>query len=189
MAIKNIHAPLGENDVSALRSGDMVNVSGIIYVARDTAHRKMVDALGKGAALPFHLEGQIVYYCGPSPAREGQIIGAAGPTTSNRMDVYTPLLLANGMKACIGKGSRSEKVRKALCRYKGVYLAAIGGCGALLSRRITASEIIAFPELGPEAIHRLEVKNFPAIVVNDMYGNDLYKEGKRRFEITVDGEG
>ncbi|NLZ27681.1 MAG: TRZ/ATZ family protein [Firmicutes bacterium] len=189
MVVKKIHAPLGGNDISALRSGDTVSISGVIYIARDAAHKKMIDALGKGDGLPFNPEGQIIYYCGPSPAGEGQVIGAAGPTTSNRMDVYTPLLLACGMKASIGKGSRSEEVRKALCRYKGVYLAAIGGCGALLSRRITACEIIAYPELGPEAIHRLEVKNFPAIVVNDMYGNDLYEEGRKRFEITDGGEG
>lgn len=170
MDIKIIRAPLDKNDTMALKTGDMVNISGVIYTARDAAHKKIVDAIERGDDLPFQLDGQIIYYCGPSPAGDGQVIGSAGPTTSNRMDAYTPKLLACGMKACIGKGSRSGTVKDALRKYKGVYLAAIGGAGALLSRKITACEIIAYPELGPEAVYRLEVVDFPATVINDVYG-------------------
>jgi len=153
----------------------------VLYVARDAAHKRMVEALDKGDHLPFNIKGQTIYYLGPSPAPPGKVIGSAGPTTSSRMDVYTPRLLAAGLKGMIGKGARSQEVKDALKKYKAVYLAAVGGAGALLSKTIIKSEIIAYPELGPEAILRIEVKDFPATVINDIYGGDLYAEGKKKY--------
>jgi fumarate hydratase subunit beta len=179
--IKRLQAPLTDEDVRQLKAGDNVLIDGVIYTARDAAHKKLVELMEKGEPLPLDLKGQIIYYVGPTPARPGQVIGSAGPTTSGRMDPYTPQMLAHGMKACIGKGSRSEKVVEALKEYKGVYLAAVGGAGALLSKRITRCEPVAYPELGAEAIYRLEVKDFPAVVINDIYGNDLYREGAQAY--------
>lgn len=181
MGNKHLHTPLGDNDVLELGAGDNVLVSGVIYTARDAAHKKMVDLIEKGTPLPFDLKGQVIYYVGPTPAKPGRSIGSAGPTTSGRMDLYTTQILEQGIKACIGKGMRSAAVKEALKKYKAVYLAAVGGAGALLSKRVVASEIVAYPELGAEAIYRLKVKDFPAIVINDVYGNDLYEAGLKAY--------
>lgn len=176
-----IQAPLTDEVVMSLKAGDNVLISGVIYTARDAAHKKLVELMDKNEPLPIDLQGQFIYYVGPTPAKPGQAIGSAGPTTSGRMDVYTPRMLEKGMKACIGKGLRSQAVKDALQKHKGVYLAAVGGAGALLSKRIKKSEVVAYPELGAEAIHRLEVEDFPATVINDVYGNDLYAEGAKAY--------
>lgn len=181
MEIKRIQAPLTDEDVLSLRAGDNVLIDGVIYTARDAAHKKLVELIDKNESLPLDLKGQIIYYVGPTPARPGQAIGSAGPTTSGRMDAYTPQLLEHGMKACIGKGFRNQEVKDALKKYRGVYLAAVGGAGALLSKRIQKCEVVAYPELGAEAIHRLEVEDFPATVINDAHGNDLYAEGAKAY--------
>ncbi len=181
MEPKKIKAPLSDEDVMALKSGDNVLISGVIYTARDAAHKKLVELMDKGESLPIDLNGQFIFYVGPTPAKPGQAIGSAGPTTSGRMDAYTPQMLEKGMKACIGKGLRSQTVKDALQKHKGLYLAAVGGAGALLSKKIKKCEVVAYPELGAEAIHRLEVEEFPATVVNDAYGNDLYAEGAREY--------
>ncbi len=181
MEPKKISAPLSDADVLALKAGDNVLISGIIYTARDAAHKKLIELMEKNEDLPIDLKGQFIYYVGPAPAKPGQAIGSAGPTTSGRMDAYTPMMLEKGMKACIGKGLRNQAVKEALKKYKGVYLAAVGGAGALLSKRIIKSEVVAYPELGPEAIRKLEVKDFPATVINDAYGNDLYADGAKKY--------
>ncbi len=177
-------APLTDQDVLQLNIGDTVLVSGVIYTARDAAHKRLVDLLAAGQPLPMDLAGQIMYYVGPSPARPGRVIGAAGPTTSYRMDSYAPTLIKLGLKAMIGKGKRSPEVIEAMKTHKAVYLGATGGAGALISQRIKAAEVIAFPELGPEAVHRLEVEDFPAIVINDCQGRDLYEQGVREYRRT-----
>lgn len=185
MADKHISPPLTDEIIESLRAGDQVYISGPVFAARDAAHKKLVELLDKGEPLPVDLKGQIIYYVGPSPAKPGRPVGAAGPTTSGRMDPYTPrLLAATGLKAMIGKGSRSEEVKKAIVAHKAVYLAAVGGAAALIAKSIKKSEIIAYPELGPEAIQRLEVENFPAIVVNDCHGNDLYAEGITKYAVS-----
>jgi fumarate hydratase subunit beta len=181
---KKVRLPLTEEAIRELRAGDEVLLSGVLYVARDAAHRRMVGALEQGKPLPFDVRGQTVYYMGPSPARPGQPIGSAGPTTSSRMDSYAPRLIAEGLKGMIGKGVRSQAVKDAMKKHKAVYLAAIGGTGALISKSVTKSEIIAYEDLGPEAILHLEVKDFPATVINDIYGGDLYQEGKAKYRIT-----
>lgn len=173
--------PLTDKDVTELEIGDRVLISGVLYTARDSAHKRLMDMLAAGQELPVDLQGQILYYVGPSPARPGRVIGAAGPTTASRMDSYTPTLLALGLKAMIGKGKRSPEVIAALQQYRAVYLGATGGAGALIAKCVKKAEVVAFPELGPEAIHRLEVEDFPAIVVNDCQGRDLYDEGVRRY--------
>jgi fumarate hydratase subunit beta len=173
--------PLDEATIEKLRVGDRVSISGVLYTARDAAHKRMVEALERGEPLPVPLAGQIIYYMGPSPAKPGRVIGSAGPTTSGRMDPYVPALLAQGLKGMIGKGSRSPQVREALRQYKAVYFAATGGAGALIARTIKAAQVVAYEELGAEAIRRLEVEDFPALVVNDIYGGDLYEEGKARY--------
>jgi len=173
--------PLTDQDVLQLAIGDTVIVSGVIYTARDAAHKRLVDMLARGERLPMDIEGQIIYYVGPSPARPGRVIGAAGPTTSYRMDSYAPTLIKLGLKAMIGKGKRSAEVIAALKEHKAVYLGATGGAGALISQRIKSAEVIAFPELGPEAVHRLEVKDFPTIVINDCQGLDLYELGVKKY--------
>jgi fumarate hydratase subunit beta len=173
--------PLTDQDVLQLEIGDTVIVSGVIYTARDAAHKRLVDMLDRGEALPMDIQGQIIYYVGPSPARPGRVIGAAGPTTSYRMDSYAPTLIRLGLKAMIGKGKRSLEVIDALKTHKAVYLGATGGAGALISQRIKTAEVIAFPELGPEAVHRLEVEDFPTIVINDCQGRDLYELGVRQY--------
>ncbi|HHT9110871.1 MAG TPA: Fe-S-containing hydro-lyase [Candidatus Brocadiaceae bacterium] len=176
-----IKTPLMESDVTNLRIGDKVAISGIIYTARDAAHKRLVDLILRNAELPFDIRNQIIYYVGPSPARPGRPIGSCGPTTSQRMDVYTPQLLARGLRATIGKGNRSETVIEAMKRYKAVYFAATGGAAALLARAVKNAEVIAYEELGAEAIMRLEVESFPVVVVNDVYGNDLYREGITKY--------
>jgi fumarate hydratase subunit beta len=173
--------PLTDQDVLQLDIGDTVIVSGVIYTARDAAHKRLVDMLARGEQLPMDIQGQIIYYVGPSPARPGRVIGAAGPTTSYRMDSYAPTLIKLGLKAMIGKGKRAAEVIEALKAHKAVYLGATGGAGALISQRIKTAEVIAFPELGPEAVHRLEVEDFPTIVINDCQGRDLYELGVRQY--------
>jgi fumarate hydratase subunit beta len=180
---KNISLPLTEEIIAGLKTGDKVLLSGTLYVARDAAHSRMFEALERGEPLPFDIKSQTIYYMGPSPAPPGRAIGAAGPTTSARMDPYTPRLLAEGLKGNIGKGARSEEVREALRKHKAVYFAAVGGAGALLSKTIVKSEVIAYEDLGPEAVLRIEVKGFPATVVNDIYGGDLYEEGKKKYGV------
>ena len=177
---KYINAPITKEVASELVSGDMVYITGTIYTARDAAHKRMAEVLSKGGKLPIDIEDNIIYYMGPSPAREGRPIGSAGPTTASRMDKYTPELLDLGLGAMIGKGKRSKEVIEAIIRNKSVYFAAIGGAGALLSKAITASEVIAYDDLGTEAIRKLQVKNFPAIVVIDSKGNNLYETQIKR---------
>ena len=174
--------PLNAEIVKNLHIGNEILISGVIFTARDAAHKKLVELLEQGEPLPFDLEGAIIYYCGPAPAKPGQVIGSAGPTTSSRMDSYTPLLLKHSLKAMIGKGSRSAEVRKAIAEHGAVYLVAVGGAGALLAQRIKKAEIIAYPELGPEAIYPLEVEDFPTIVANDASGRDLFEEGQRKYQ-------
>ncbi len=169
-----ITAPLKNEEIKNLKAGDFVYISGTIYSARDAAHKRMDEALKSGKDLPIPLENQVIYYLGPSPAREGRVIGSAGPTTSGRMDRYTPALLDLGLKGMIGKGKRTKEVRDAMIRNGAVYFAAIGGAGALLSKCIQESEVIAYDDLGTEAIRKLSVKDFPAIVVMDAKGNSLY---------------
>lgn len=181
----NICSPIDEDTVARLKTGDRIFITGVIYVARDAAHLKMIEALDRGQPLPFDIKGQTIYYMGPAPARPGQPIGSAGPTTSGRMDGFTPRLLAEGLKAMIGKGKRSQAAKDAMIKHRAVYLAAIGGAGALISKSIRKAEIIAYPELGPGALLRLEVEDFPAIVVNDVYGGDLYQEGQARYKIEL----
>jgi fumarate hydratase subunit beta len=181
--IKETMLPLTEKTITDLKAGDNLLLSGVLYVARDAVHKKMVEALDKGEPLPFDIEGQTVYYMGPSPAPPGKVIGAAGPTTSARMDVYTPRLLTAGLKGMIGKGTRSQEVKDALKKHKAVYMAAVGGAGALISKTIVKSETVAYPELGPEAILKLEVKDLPTTVINDIYGGDLYMEGKEKYKL------
>ena len=170
-----LRAPLENSILQQLKAGDEVLVQGTVYAARDAAHQKMIAALESGDQLPFDITGQIIYYVGPCPAPPGRIIGSAGPTTSSRMDVYTPALLARGLKAMIGKGDRSQIVKDAMIKYGAVYLAAVGGAGVYLSRRITSVEIVAYPELGPEALIKMEFKDFPCIVAIDNQGNSVYK--------------
>lgn len=172
--MKILKAPLSSEKVKELNAGDEVLVEGTIYAARDAAHKILVDTMQKGEPLPFNPEGQIIYYVGPCPAPRGKIIGSAGPTTSGRMDAYAPELIRIGLKAMIGKGDRNEEVIKAMIKYGAVYLAAVGGAGAYLAKRITAAETIAFPELGPEALRKLEVKDFPCVVAIDAKGNNIY---------------
>lgn len=172
---KNITTPLNDKIISDLHSGDYVYITGIIYVARDAAHKRMYEALEKGENLPFDVKDNIIYYMGPSPAREGRPIGSAGPTTATRMDKYTPSLLDLGLKGMIGKGKRRQNVKDAMIRNKAVYFAAVGGAGAILSKCIKSSEVIAYDDLGTEAVRKLYVEDFPVIVVIDSEGNDLYE--------------
>lgn len=172
---KYIKVPLSDEDACSLRAGDYVYLTGTIYTARDAAHKRMYEALAKGESLPVDMMNNVIYYMGPSPAREGRPIGSAGPTTASRMDKYAPALLDLGLKGMIGKGKRSQEVKDAIMRNGAVYFAAVGGAGALLSRSIVASEVIAYDDLGTEAIRRLEVKDFPVIVVIDAQGNNLYE--------------
>ncbi|MFC1939264.1 Fe-S-containing hydro-lyase [Chloroflexota bacterium] len=180
METLNIKSPVDEETIKKLKAGDQVFITGVIYVGRDAAHKRIVEALDEGKPLPFNIKGQTIYYMGPAPAKPGQPIGSAGPTTSGRMDAYSPRLMAEGLKVMIGKGMRSQAVKDAIKEYGAVYLAAIGGAGALISKSIKKSEVIAYEELGAEAVRRLEVENFPATVINDVYGGDLYQEGKAR---------
>ena len=178
---KNVKVPLSKEDAISLRAGDYVYLTGILYTARDAAHKRMQETLERGEALPIELEGNVIYYMGPSPAREGRPIGSAGPTTASRMDKYAPELLDLGLRGMIGKGKRSQAVKDAMVRNGAVYFAAVGGAGALLSKSITASSVIAYDDLGTEAIRRLEVKNFPVIVVMDSVGNNLYETAVKEY--------
>jgi len=181
--VKKVTLPLTDETLKELKAGDNVLLNGIIYVGRDAAHKRLVEALDQGKPLPFDIKGQTIYYMGPSPAKPGQPIGSAGPTTSGRMDSYSPRLMAEGLKGMIGKGMRSQAVKDAIKQYKAVYFAAIGGAGALISKSIKKSEVIAYEELGAEAVRRLEVEDFPVTVINDMYGGDLYQEGKAKYRV------
>lgn len=182
MSIK-INAPLSEEAVKNLKAGDMVSITGTIYTARDAAHKRMIAMLEKGEELPFDIRGQVIYYVGPCPAKPGKVIGSAGPTTSSRMDAYAPRLIELGLKGMIGKGLRSRDVIDAMTEHGAVYFGAIGGAGALIAKSIVKEEIIAFPELGPEAIRKLEVVDFPAAVIIDSRGNNLYESGREAYKI------
>lgn len=175
--------PLTNSDVEQLKAGDRVLISGTIYTGRDAAHKRIVDAMEAGQEPPFPVEGAVIFYVGPSPPPPGRVIGAAGPTTSYRMDSYAPTLIAAGLKAMIGKGKRNDEVKAAMAQHKAVYLAAIGGAGALMAQCITEAEIIAYPELGPEAVRRLVVKDMPLFCVNDVNGGDLYQQGRAQYQL------
>ncbi|AEG60259.1 Fe-S-containing hydro-lyase [Desulforamulus ruminis] len=176
-----LNTPLTEEVLRNLRIGQQVSIQGVIYTGRDAAHKKLVELMDQGRELPLDLTGQIIYYVGPSPAPPGRIIGSAGPTTAGRMDAYAPRLIERGLKGMIGKGARSQAVIEAMKKHGAVYFAAVGGAAALISKCIREAEIVAYPELGPEAIYRLVVKDFPAIVVNDAFGGDLYQEGRKLY--------
>lgn len=176
-----LETPLTDEDVESLRIGQKVLLNGVIYTGRDAAHKRMAERIQKGLPLPFELRGQVIYYVGPTPPKPGRPIGSAGPTTSYRMDPYAPLLLERGLKGMIGKGKRGKEVIEAIKRYKAVYFGATGGAGALLARSIVHAEIVAYEDLGPEAIRRLVVRDFPVTVINDVTGQDLYEEGVRRY--------
>ena len=178
---REILAPIDRNTSRQLKAGDMVYITGTIYTARDAAHKRMYEALGKNEDLPMEMKNNVIYYMGPSPAREGRPIGSAGPTTASRMDKYAPSLLDLGLKGMVGKGKRSQAVKDAIVRNGAVYMAAVGGAGALLSRSIISSEVIAYDDLGTEAIRKLEVKDFPVIVVIDAQGRDLYEEAIKEY--------
>jgi len=181
--VKKVMLPLTDEALKDLRAGDNILLTGVMYVGRDAAHKRLVEALDQEKPLPFDIKGQTIYFMGPSPAKPGRPIGSAGPTTSGRMDAYSPRLIAEGLKGMIGKGMRSQAVKDAMKKYKAVYLAAIGGAGALIAKSIKKSEVIAYEELGAEAIRRIEVEDFPVTVVNDIYGGDLYQEGKANYRI------
>jgi len=179
---KEIVLPLNKEEVEVLYAGEKVYLTGKIYTARDALHKMFFELLQKNKPLPVNLEGQVIYYAGPTPARPGEVVGSIGPTSSYRMDPYTPLILSKtGLKGMIGKGQRREDIKKALQNNQAVYFAAVGGAGALLAQHVERCELLAFDELGPEALYALEVKNFPVIVVNDIYGNDLYEEGPKKY--------
>ena len=183
---RHISAPVGRETAEELRAGDYVYITGTIYTARDAAHKRMYETLREGGDLPINIEGQAIYYMGPSPAREGRPIGSAGPTTASRMDKYTPELLDLGMGAMIGKGKRTQEVIDAIIRNESVYFAAVGGAGALLSKCIKRSEVVAYDDLGAEAIRRLEIENFPVIVVIDKDGNNLYKTAIEKYRKRIE---
>jgi fumarate hydratase subunit beta len=176
-----IEAPLTQEKLARLKAGDSVLISGTIYTGRDAAHKKMVEALARGEELPFEVREQIIYFVGPTPAKPGQVIGSAGPTTSGRMDAYSPKLIELGLTGMIGKGIRSSEVIESMKKHGAVYFGAIGGAGAVLAKRILAAEVIAYPELGPEAVRKLEVKDFPVIVIIDKDGNNLYELGQKQY--------
>ena len=179
--IKEVTPPLSDADVASLKAGDRVRISGVLYTARDAAHARLFPLVEQGKPLPIEVRGQIIYYTGPSPARPGAVVGSIGPTTGGRMDKFTPALLELGLKGTIGKGARSQVVKDALRRHTAVYFGAIGGAGAVLSQFVKTLEVVAYEDLGTEAIRRLEVEGFPAIVVNDCHGGDLYEDGVRAF--------
>ncbi len=183
--IIKIRTPLTDEVVSKLKSGDSVLITGVMYTGRDAAHKRMIDALNKGEKLPFDIQGQIIYYVGPSPAKPGKPIGSAGPTTSYRMDAYAPTLIKLGLKGMIGKGWRAKDVIDACIKYKAIYFGATGGAGALIARAIKKADVIAYDDLGPEAVRRIEVVDFPAIVINDAFGNDLYVKGVEQYKQTA----
>jgi fumarate hydratase subunit beta len=178
----DVRLPLTDETIEKLHAGDHVRLTGVIYTARDAAHKRMIEALDRGEPLPFDIRGQVVYYVGPTPARPGRVIGAAGPTTAMRLNPYTPRLLEAGLKGAIGKGGRDRAVREAFQKNKAVYFLAVGGTGALLSKRVKSAEVVAYEDLGTEAVRRLEVEDFPVVVVNDMYGDDLLEQGKAAYQ-------
>jgi len=179
--IKEVTPPLTDADVESLEAGDRVRITGVLYTARDAAHGRLLPLMDAGQPLPIDVRGQIIYYTGPSPARPGEVVGSIGPTTGGRMDKFTPKLHALGLKGTIGKGGRSQPVKDALRQHKAVYFGAIGGAGAVLSRFVKKLEVVAYDDLGTEAIRRLEVEGFPAIVINDCHGGDLYQDGMKQF--------
>ncbi len=179
---KHINAPISDETAASLRAGDYVYITGTIYTARDAAHKRMAEALAEGEKLPIDMKNNIIYYMGPSPAREGRPIGSAGPTTASRMDKYAPDLLDLGLKGMIGKGKRTQAVKDAIIRNKAVYFAAVGGAGAILSKCIKKSDVIAYDDLGTEAIRKLEVENFPVVVVMDCEGNNLYETAIQKYK-------
>lgn len=179
---KIINTPLTDEAINGLKAGDRILLNGVIYTGRDVAHKRLVELIKKGEELPMDIRNQTIYYVGPCPAKPGQVIGSAGPTTSGRMDAYAPLLMEKGLKGMIGKGIRNQQVVDAIIKYNCVYFAAIGGAGALLAEAIKEAEIIAFPDLGAEAIYKLRVENFPVTVIIDNEGNDLYKIGKEQYK-------
>jgi len=183
MAKINITTPLTEEVIAKLSAGDEVLISGVLYTGRDAAHKRMIAMLEKGEPLPFDIRGQIIYYVGPCPAKEGRVVGSAGPTTSGRMDAYAPKLIELGLKGMIGKGLRDNKVKEAIKTHKAIYFGAIGGAGALISSCIKKQEIIAFEDLGTEAIRRIEVENLPCVVIIDSTGRDRYTEGQKIYRI------
>ena len=177
----HIETPLTQDKVAKLKAGDNVLISGVLYTGRDAAHKKMIEALSRGESLPFDVRDQVIYFVGPTPAKPGQVIGSAGPTTSGRMDAYSPILIAQGLTGMIGKGLRSTEVITAMKEHRAVYFGAIGGAGALIAKRIISAEVIAYPELGPEAVRRIEVVDFPVMVIIDSEGNNLYETGKAQY--------
>ena len=179
--ITDVRTPLSDTDVRSLKAGDRVRISGVIFTARDAAHARLLPLIEKGEALPIDVRGQIIYYTGPSPARPGTVIGSVGPTTASRMDTFTPALLKLGLKGTIGKGYRGQPVKDALKQYTAVYFGSIGGAGAVLSEFVKKSEVVAYEDLGTEAIRRLEVDAFPAIVLYDCHGGDLYQDGQKAY--------
>lgn len=181
MSSIKITAPFHDDAIYHLKAGDRVLISGTVYTARDAAHKRMIEMIGQGEEPPFDIRGQFIYYVGPTPAKPEQVIGSAGPTTSGRVDKYTPTLLDLGLKGMIGKGYRSQEVKDSIVKNKAVYFGAIGGSGALIARTIKSVEIIAFEDLGTEAIRKMVIKDFPAVVLNDIYGNDLYIQGKEKY--------
>lgn len=181
----NLKVPLSKADVKMLKAGDIVNISGTIYTARDAAHKRMIGLLEEGKSLPFDIKDQVIYYVGPCPAKPGEVIGSAGPTTSGRVDAYTPKLIELGLSGMIGKGLRDNSVIEAMKQYGAVYFGAIGGAGALIAKRIVHEEIVAFPDLGTEAIRKLTVEEFPVTVIIDSFGNNLYETGKKMFRQSV----
>ena len=183
MATYTLTTPLSSEDTKMLKAGDTVFLNGTIFTARDAAHKRLVELIEKGEELPFDLEGSVIYFVGPTPPKPGDPIGSAGPTTSYRMDSYSPTLLKHGSKGMIGKGKRNQAVKDACVAYDGIYFGATGGAGALLGKQIKSAEVIAYPELGPEAVRKLEVVNFPVTVINDTYGNDLYQMGREQYEV------
>ncbi len=176
-----VKLPLEPDAIAKLRVGELVTLDGVMYSARDAAHHRLIQALDARKPLPFDIRGQTIYYMGPTPTKPGHVIGSAGPTTSGRMDIFTPRLLAEGLRGMIGKGSRSQEVKDAIKEYRAIYFAPIAGAGALIARSIRKSEIVAYEDLGPEAILRLEVENFLVIVINDIYGGDLYEQGRAHY--------
>jgi len=181
--MKKINLPFNKEVIASLKAGDELLLSGMLYAARDAAHQRLAADLEKGKPLPFDIKGQTIYFMGPTPARPGQVIGSAGPTTAGRMDSYSPALIEVGLKAMIGKGKRSHAVKEAMKKHRAIYLGATGGAGALLSTRIKYAEGVAYPELGAEAILKLEVSDFPVVVINDIYGGDLYETERARYRL------
>ncbi|MBU2027035.1 MAG: Fe-S-containing hydro-lyase [Proteobacteria bacterium] len=180
---RNITLPLSDDILETLHAGDELLLTGAMYVGRDAAHKRMIETLQAGEPLPVDLKGQVIYFMGPTPARPGKAIGSAGPTSSYRMDAYSPRLMAEGLKGMIGKGMRSKEVKEAMKKHKAVYLGAIGGAGALFAGCIRKVEVVAYDDLGPEALRRIEVRDFPVTVVNDIYGGDIYEEGRAQFRV------